>query len=156
MAQEEGRLNMQIGEVCTREVYIVRADEPLPVAVREMNNRHIGAVVVVESGGDVIRPVGITTDRDIVRGLVDRRADLSSLTVGDVMTKNPLTLLETSSVAQGIERLSARGVRRAPVVSEGGDLVGIVTFDDLLPVLAEELTALAKLVGTQATRESSH
>ena len=146
---------MQIGDICSREVYIVRPDEPLAVAVREMNNRHIGAVIVVESRGEAIRPVGIATDRDVVNGQIDRSADLFCLTVGDVMTKHPLTLLETSDVTEGIERLRARGVRRAPVVNEVGDLVGIVTFDDLLPVLAEELTALARLVGTQASRESS-
>jgi CBS domain-containing protein len=120
-----------------------------------MNNRHIGAVVVVESRGELTRPVGIVTDRDVVNGQIDRGADLFCLTVGDVMTKDPLTLLEGSGVAEGIERLSTRGVRRAPVVNEAGDLVGIVTFDDLLPVVAEELTALARLVGTQAVRESS-
>jgi len=41
-------------------------------------------------------------------------------------------------------------VRRAPVVSESGDLVGIVSFDDLLPVVSEQLAALAKLIGDQA------
>ena len=43
--------------------------------------------------------------------------------------------------------MSARGVRRAPVVSESGDLVGVVSFDDRLPVVSERLTALAKLIG---------
>jgi CBS domain-containing protein len=94
------------------------------------------------------------TDRDVLNGQINRSADLFCLTVGDVMTKSPLTLPETSGVAEAVERLGARGVRRAPVVDDSGDLVGIVTFDDLLPAIAEELTALAKLVGTQAMHES--
>jgi CBS domain-containing protein len=155
MLMQERRCKVQIGEVCSRDVYAVRADEPLAVAAREMTKRHIGAVVVIESRGELMRPVGIATDRDIVYRQIDRGADLFSLAVGDVMTKKPLTLLETTDVAEGIERLSAKGVRRAPVVNEGGELVGIVTFDDLLPVIAAELAALATFLGTQATREST-
>jgi len=69
------------------------------------------------------------------------------------MTRDPTTIAETDSLSQAIERLSAKGVRRAPVVNEAGDLVGIVSFDDLLPVLAEDLSALARLIGTQSRRE---
>jgi CBS domain-containing protein len=145
---------VQIGDICSREVYVVRPDESLAVAVREMNDRHIGSVIVVEPRGELQRPVGIVTDRDVVRGQISRSADLFCLTVGDVMTKNPMMLLETSGVTEAVERLSARGVRRAPVVNASGDLVGIVTVDDLLPVVAEELTSLARLVGAQAVRES--
>jgi CBS domain-containing protein len=144
---------MQIGDVCSRDVYIVRPDEPLATAVREMSTRHIGAVVVVEEQGELVRPIGVVTDRDVVHGQFQRNADLFCLTVGDVMSKSPLTLLETSDVEEGIERLSARAVRRAPVVNVAGDLVGIVTLDDLLPVVAEELAALARLVGMQAGLE---
>lgn len=144
---------MQIGEVCSREVYIVRPEDPLVDAAREMNKRHIGAVVVVESQGDLVRPVGIVTDRDVVRGQLARSADLYCLTVGDVMTKTPLTVEENCGIAEAIERMSARNVRRAPIVSNSGDLVGIVTFDDLLSVVAEDLSTLAKLLGTQARLE---
>lgn len=142
---------MQIGDICSREVYFVRPDESLAIAVREMNDRHVGSVVVVESRGE--RPVGIITDRDVLQGQIRRSADLFCLSTGDVMTRNLMTLPETSGVAEAIERLSARGVRRAPVVNASGDLVGIVTLDDLLPVVAAELTELARLVGTQALRE---
>jgi CBS domain-containing protein len=45
-------------------------------------------------------------------------------------------------------------VRRAPVVSDTGDLVGIVSIDDLLPAVAEELTLLSKLFGKQARQEA--
>ena len=66
------------------------------------------------------------------------------------MSGDPLTLQETCGIAEAIRQMSARGVRRAPVVSESGDLVGIVSFDDLLPVVSEQLAALAKLIGDQA------
>lgn len=144
---------MQIGELSSREVYIVRRNEPLAEAAKEMRNRHVGCVVVVQEQGSILTPVGIVTDRDIVCGQLRRSADLFCLTVGDVMSVNPLTLAQTATLADAIRSLCARGVRRAPVVDERGDLVGVVSIDDLLPAIAEEVTALAKLVGTQARRE---
>jgi CBS domain-containing protein len=145
---------MVIGDVCSREVYVVRRDEPLAEAVREMRKRHVGAVVVAEPAGELLRPIGIVTDRDVVCGQINKRADLFCLAVGDVMTPDPITVSESADVAEVVESLSRRGVRRAPVVAETGDLVGIVTLDDLLPAVAEELGALAELIGYQARRET--
>lgn len=146
---------MNVGEVCSREVFIFEAGEPLANAVAEMMKRHIGTIVVVEPEPGRVRPIGIVTDRDIVRGQVSLEKDLFSLAVGEVMTRAPVTVSETSDVTEAIERMRARGVRRAPVVNDLGDLVGIVSLDDLLPVVAEALGALARLVGTQASREGA-
>jgi len=144
---------MKIGDLCSRDVFVVGPAEPLAEAVREMDLRHVGAVVVVERQGEATRAVGLVTDRDVLRGQFERKADLFCLTVGDVMTTYPLTLQEDWDVSHGIGRMSARGVRRAPVVDKADNLVGIVSFDDLLPVVAEEMAALARLIGTQAGRE---
>jgi CBS domain-containing protein len=144
---------VNIGEVCSREVYIVRAAEPLTDAVTEMHKRHVGAVVVVAEEPGLVRPIGIVTDRDAIRSQVLQGKGLSRLTVADAMTTQPLTLSESSGIPEAIGQMSTRGVRRAPVVNESGDLVGIVSFDDLLPVVSEQLHALAKLIGDQARRE---
>jgi len=141
---------MNIGEVCSREVYIVRPAEPLADAVVEMHKRHVGALVVVEEKPDQVRPVGVITDRDVIRAQVLQGRALTHLAIADAMSGDPLTLQETCGIAEAIRQMSARGVRRAPVVSESGDLVGIVSFDDLLPVVSEQLAALAKLIGDQA------
>jgi CBS domain-containing protein len=141
---------MIVGEVCSREVYFVRREEPLAEAVREMKNRNVGAVVVADWAGEQLRPVGIMTDRDVVYGQIARQADLFCLAVSDVMTPDPLTIAESADIGDAVESLSNRGVRRAPVVNANGTLVGIVTLDDLLPVIADELSSLAKLIGNQA------
>ncbi len=144
---------MRIGDLCSREVYVVEPNEPLLEAVREMHRRHVGAVVVVERRDAAVRPVGIVTDRDVMRGEITRRADVFSLTVGDVMSADVLALAETCELTEGIAELRRRGVRRAPVVGEHGALIGIITLDDLLPAVAEELEGLAKLIGRQARCE---
>ena len=140
---------MRAGELCTREVYLVRRDDPLAVAAREMQRRHIGALVVVETSGKNVRPIGILTDRDIVCGQLAKEADLRCLNVGEVMTADPTTVGEYDGLTETIKSLTAAGVRRAPVVDSTGDLVGILSLDDLLPAVAEELGALARLIGTQ-------
>ena len=147
---------MRIGDLCTREAYCVSSDAPLLEAVREMHRRHIGAVVVVGQGAAAERPVGIVTDRDVVRAEMTRRADVFSLTAGEAMTVDPLVLEESCSLAQGINRLRHRGVRRAPVVDARGKLIGLISFDDVLPAVAESLTELAKLIGRQSRLEHDH
>jgi CBS domain-containing protein len=88
-----------------------------------------------------------------VRGQLRRAADLYCLTVGDVMTPDPLVLPAYLEVTEAIDALNARAVRRAPVLDPDGSLAGIVSLDDLLPAVAQELTDLATLMGSQAHRE---
>lgn len=144
---------MRIGDLCSRDVLAVEPDEPLLRAVREMHRRHVGSAVVIERRDGAARPLGIVTDRDVVRGEITHQADVFSLTVRDVMSADLLVLTESCDLADGIARLRQRGVRRAPVVNEAGDLRGIVTLDDLLPAVAEELAALSELIGRQARGE---
>lgn len=140
---------MNVGEACTREVYIVRPDEPLVQAVREMRRRNVGCVVVVEQRGERVVPVGIVTDRDIVGLLPEKAEVLATAPVGECMTSSPLTLGEDESIVDAMTRLRQRGVRRAPVVAANGELVGIVSTDDLLGIVAEQLSSLARLVERQ-------
>jgi CBS domain-containing protein len=146
---------MKVGDICTREVHLANARQPLADAAREMRDHHIGALVVVEPGDDKRRPIGILTDRDIVLGQLARSADLFCLTVGDVMTRNPLWVTADMSVFGAIAALNGRSVRRAPVLDRAGALIGFVTLDDLLPVIGAEVAAIGKLMGSQARREKS-
>ena len=141
---------MNIGELCSREVYIVNAGEPLLQAVHEMRRRNVGCIVVVDQRGAVVVPIGIVTDRDIVRILPEHPMGIRDVPVSDVMTPHPLTLREDESIVDGMSRMKLRGVRRAPVVADTGELVGVVSTDDLLGVVAEQLGSLARLVDRQA------
>jgi CBS domain-containing protein len=144
---------MNIGRICNREVVIALASDPLSRVARQMCDQHVGMVVVVEERADKRVPVGIVTDRDIVRAQLQRSTDLFCLSVAQAMTANPLTLLESESMVDAIGRLRARGVRRAPVVEAGGALVGVVAMDDLLAAVSEELSGLSGLAASQPERE---
>lgn len=145
---------MNVGDVCSREVYVVRKSEPLSEAVREMCQRHVGTIVVVEPHGELLRPIGVLSDRDVIFRASPTGIDLS-VNVSHVMSAFPLTVPEDGDLFEAIEAFRRANVRRAPVVSAAGDLVGILSVDDLLPVLAEGLSNLARLVGSQARHERS-
>ena len=144
---------MQVRDRYSPGAKVARPDQPLAEAVRTMLESHVGSLIVVESRETARRPVGILTDRDIVRGQLRLSADLFCLTVGDVMTPDPLTIRANLGVTEAIEALHGRGVRRAPVVDDAGNLLGIITLDDLLPVVASELEQLSALIGSQAQHE---
>jgi CBS domain-containing protein len=141
---------MKILEVSSAPVFVAYPEQPLAAAAEEMRTRGVGALVVVDPRASAQRPVGILTDRDIVCGQLAKSADLYCLTVADVMTCDLLTLSCDATLTVAIQELSTRGVRRAPVVDDTGVLIGMITLDDLLPVLAQELHELADIASLQA------
>lgn len=140
---------MKVGGVCSREVYVVTADQSLEHAARKLRNRRVDSVVVVETLTTSMRPVGMITDHDIVSGQLAHQADLHCLSVGEVMTVDPLVVLEGADVDEAITSLRIRGVHRAPVVDVDGNLVGIVTFDDLLAAVTDDLSRLSRAIGAK-------
>lgn len=144
---------MPIGEICNREVVIVQPDSAILEAAQLMRHHHVGDVVVVEDRSGVQVPIGIVTDRDLVVEIMAPELDQRVITVGDIMMPGLATVKENAGVSKTIEYMRAKGVRRMPVVDNSGGLVGILTLDDLLELLAEELLALAKLVKQEQKKE---
>ena len=144
---------MLIGEYCNRDVVIVQGQENVLEAARLMRQCHVGDVVVVKNSDGRKVPVGILTDRDIVIELVAKQVDPESVSVGDVMSDQLLTVREGDELLDTIERMLGKGVRRAPVIGEEGELVGILTLDDMLDVIAEALHDVVLLTGHEQRRE---
>jgi len=148
---------MKVGDICTRNVVTVSEFEDLIAAAQLMRKRHIGYLVVVEQSmaGRTVTPVGVITDRDIVIKVLARETDARSLRVGDVMTRQPVTTREESSVAVALHYMREIGVRRVPVVTQAGHLVGILSLDDVLDALAEQLTDVASSIRHELKVESA-
>jgi CBS domain-containing protein len=120
-----------------------------------MRKHHVGDLVVVEERGGLKQPVGIVTDRDIVVEVVAAGVNPDALKVGDIMGPEVATVRETEGLFEALRYMRDKGVRRMPVVDREGGLVGILTLDDLLSLLAEEMTELAKLVSHERQREAT-
>ena len=145
---------MPISELCNREVVIVKPNDSALEAAKLMRQHHVGDVVVVEVRDGIRVPVGIVTDRDLVVEIIAPELDAKAITVGDFMVSGLVSVKENAGVFEAIEYMRAKGVRRLPVVNDGGGLVGILTLDDLLELLAEELQAVAKLVKYEQKKET--
>ena len=144
---------MNVGEICSRTVVVAERSTPVQRAAKLMRDHHIGALVVTEGSAEARRPVGIVTDRDLVVQVVAADVDYHALTVGDVMSERPATLKESAGVFETITQMRAGGVRRLVVVDAREQLLGIVAMDDLIPLLAEELSALAQAIRVEQRRE---
>lgn len=144
---------MSVGGICSREVISVLRADSLRTAAQSMRGHHVGALVVVDVRDGKPVPVGIVTDRDIVVGVVAKGLDADALRVEEVMSGDLVLARDTDGVAECAARMRANAVRRMPVVDLTGALIGIVTVDDVLQRLADELTALARIVGNERRRE---
>ena len=147
---------MTVGEVCRRDVVTAKPETPLVEAVALMKSYHVGDLVVVEGRGGRRMPIGILTDRDVALSIANHAARIAHLRVSDLMKQNPITAQEGDSLHDALKKMQANGIRRLPVVDLTGELQGILTLDDLVELLSEELADLAKLVLREQRRERLH
>jgi CBS domain-containing protein len=123
-------------------------------AAKLMRHHHVGDVVVVEEKEGVNVPVGIVTDRDIVIEVLAEDVEPASVSVADIMSSELAKVREEDELLQTIQFMRSRGVRRLPVVDAQGGLVGILTVDDVLDLVAEQLSDLVGLATREQYRES--
>jgi CBS domain-containing protein len=144
---------MTIGAICNREVITVQREATVLHAAMLMREYHVGDVVVIENQKNKVIPVGIVTDRDLVVEVVATELDCKVITVGDIMMTSLSTAKDNLGILESIQLMTSKGVRRLPVVDDSGSLIGIVTLDDLLLLLAKEFGSLSKLVAREQKNE---
>lgn len=145
---------MTVGRVCNRNVVFAYRDTPLPEAAKLMRENHIGSLVIVDEADRGRFPVGMLTDRDIAVAVVAPALDPRTLTVGEVMSGELVTASEQDDILDTLQRMRRRGVRRVPVLAANGTLAGIVTLDDLLELVAEQLGDIVKAITAEQSREA--
>jgi len=122
-------------------------------AAQLMREYHVGSIVVVDEPNGKRMPAGIVTDRDIAVAVVALGLKPDAIQVGDVMNQELVAVREDAGVAETVELMRMKGLRRLPVTDSAGALVGIVAADDVLSLLAEEMAALASMVTREHKRE---
>jgi CBS domain-containing protein len=135
-----------IRDVMTTQPVALQATASVVDAARAMRDSDIGNVIVLENG----QICGIVTDRDIaIRGVAEGR-NISSLTLGDICSRQLTTLSPTDSVDDAVLLMREKALRRLPVV-EGGKPVGIVSLGDLA-VTQDPHSALGNISSAPANR----
>lgn len=135
---------MTVSEIARSEVVTTAPDTPVPEVAELMIDHDVGSVVVTEN----LRPAGVVTDRDIGVGVWDHD-DPTAVTVADVMTPDPVTVEAGIGIYDALTELREANVRRLPVV-DGGELVGIVTLDDFVVLLAGELEDVSDVIQAES------
>ncbi len=146
---------MSIGEICNRHAVCARRDATVKAAAQLMREHHVGSVVVADELAEKRVPVGILTDRDIAVAVVALGLDPEVIQIGDIMGNKLVSVREDWSTAEVVELMQIRGVRRMVVTDADDHLVGIVTADDVMSLLAEEMSALADMVSGERKREAA-
>jgi len=130
---------MKLSEMFHSEVVTVEPQDSIRSVVTKMKSSNVGAVVVVQAG----KVAGIVTDRDVVLKVVVGGVAPDS-PVGDIMTKNVVTIWDDQGVFNATQYLRGRKIRRLPIIDRNELLVGMLSADDLFALLARELLNVAE------------
>jgi CBS domain-containing protein len=130
---------MQLSELFTKGSVTAGPDDTLAAVALLMQEHNVGAVVIVENQ----RPVGIITDRDLALAFGARGVDRQAK-VHTVMTRRVLAIPDDTGVLAATKYIRECGVRRLPIVDAQDRMVGMVSLDDLVELLARELFNVAE------------
>ena len=162
---------MSLHRICKVDVVTATPETLVFEVAQEMRTRHVGSVIVVEErqsvhsintpyvgGGtafDEQYAVGLVTDRDMVTKVVAAGLNPKSVTVKEIMMTTPSLINIHDDLLKVIEIMRVHGLRRLPVIDDHGRLLGVVTMEDVLGLLGQEITNLAEAVRLEVARDGS-
>lgn len=144
-------MSMRAGELCVRDVVTALEHESVIEAARRMAEYGVGDLIVVQDQRPALpRPIGIVTDRDlVVQVLADPDRAPASVKVGDVMNHDLVVAREADDIDVVVARMRERAIRRIPIVDNEGGLQGLLSLDDILGWMRDQLQSVAKTVERQ-------
>jgi CBS domain-containing protein len=123
----EEEMVQSIQDVMTPNPFLIGTETPVARAAHLMRQADVGSLIVLEEGA----VCGIVTDRDITIRAVAEERDIRTTPVGEVCSREPLTLSVGDTIEQAIEVMRSNSVRRVPVLDEQGRPAGIVSLGDV-------------------------
>jgi CBS domain-containing protein len=133
---------MNVGALIQRKPETIAPSATCAEAARTMRDSGVGALIVTEQR----QPLGVLTDRDLVLRVIAAGADPEKLTVSEAMSDQPIFVAESCDAVAALGLMRDLAIRRVAVVDERRDLVGVISLDDLILALAQDLDAVAALV----------
>jgi CBS domain-containing protein len=133
-----------VRDIMSKDVKVVRPDTVMKEVVATMNKFDIGSIVVVQSN----RPVGIITERDILRRIVEPCLAPEVLRAREVMSSPVITIDEAASIDEASKIMAAKRFKRL-LVMDNEKLVGILSFTDIVTQVPNMLGILEELVRPQ-------
>ncbi|MFC7216172.1 CBS domain-containing protein [Saliphagus sp. GCM10025334] len=136
---------MTVGNLGPSDVVTASPESTLGEITELLDSENVGAIVLTEDES----PAGIVTDRDAALA-IHQHDDVADISVQEVMSEDPATLREDEEAMEISRAIKENNVRRFPVVDENGSLTGIVTLDDLVATIGEQLDNVADTIESQS------
>lgn len=143
---------MKVSDIMTPAAVTDAPNDTLADASAKMWQQQTGSLLIME--GD--RLAGIVTERDLLRH-VGEGGDASSVSVKEVMTKDPVTISPDTALTDAAQIMFEKWFRHLPVVDADGKVAGIISLRDLLTLVArglEDPEALSSLTGHKLVRDA--
>lgn len=134
---------MSARQICNPDVDVITVEETAQTAAGRMHARKVGTLVVVNERQE---PIGIVTDRDLAVRVVAEGKDPTTTIIAEVMTRDPETVREKTPVEDALRIMRNGSFRRVPVVDYDDRLVGLLSLDDILHLLAHDFAQIGDLV----------
>lgn len=132
---------MIIRDIMAKNIKTVKPDDTVHAAVQKMNKFDIGSVIVVSSG----RPIGIITETNILRRIVEPRMDPATVWAKDIMTSPLTTIDENAAIEEAAKIMAEKKINRIPVMN-GDKLVGLISSTDIVKASPTQLGILDELL----------
>ena len=139
---------MNAGRLCTRVVATAAPTETVRAAATRMSENDVGTLVVL--GGEHGVPIGLVTDRDLVVRCIAAGLNPDTTPVSKVSSAPLHVVDEQTPIEDALSRIAQAGVRRLVVTGPDQSLVGVLSLDDVLDLLVEEVSAIGRLLQKQA------
>lgn len=137
---------MTIYTVCQTNVVHVSPESTIAFVAALMKEKNIGCVIITEEH----KPVGIVTDRDLALRNHLSIEEKETAHISTIMTREVMTIRKDTGIFEAVQVMKSSRVRRLPVVDMGGRLVGLITVDDIVRLLARELGEIARVIGRES------
>lgn len=133
---------MSLHKFCQRLVVTVTQERSIMDACRLLEENNVGCMVVEDNG----RICGILTDRDIALKVTGKGKDPEQTKVHEIMTADPVCISVDKSLHDLTSLMHSHHVRRVPIVDGFDEVIGIVTLDDLIALIGDEMSDIGGTV----------
>jgi len=124
-------MSLHVKDVMVTNLITIEAGATVKKAAELMDKHDIGCLIVVSFGN----PIGIITERDMLRRVLLQKRDLGKTKVGNIMSAPLLTASPKTDIREAVRLMNERRIKKLPVI-EDGQLIGLVSLTDVMRSLA--------------------
>ncbi|MGE5303937.1 MAG: CBS domain-containing protein [Alphaproteobacteria bacterium] len=133
---------MSLEIFCRKPVVKISPERNVAEACRVMEENNIGCLIVEDNQ----KLCGIITDRDIALKVAGALRDPQKTSVKEIMTADPIRISVEKDLRHLTSLMHAFHVRRVPIVNGHDTIVGIITLDDIIALIANEMSEIGKAI----------